>query len=435
MLPGELQDWGLKNFCGCIYLRKTFSVPSACLRENALLRFGTLVDSDTIYINGTCVGETTYRYPQRRYPVPAGLLQEGENEILIRLVCRNGEGRSTAGQPLELVWADGRTEPDCAADQISKLSAAPEGELLRMSLAERASRLSRISLAGAWEYQVRAVCGPAPEQTFISWMPTGMFYGMEFPCLPYQVRGVLWYQGESNDSRAQTYSVVLEGLIRDWRKNWRQDKLPFVIMQLPNCGVDVAPGDAWPRIREAQKLVERLEDVAVTVNLDIGEDNDLHPHDKKTVASRAVSAVRALIYKENVEWRAPEVCGWKVQEGYCRTMPGACLGEIGKAPEACEIETGKTCVCLRFDGQVILRQRPEGRDVPRNIRLFELASDDGAYYPAAARVDGDTVILHADEVTCPKYVRYAWFRAPGALLLYGENGFCVSPFRLCLAEK
>ncbi len=555
VLPGELRDWGLEKFCGCIHLRRTFSVPSDCLQKEGLLRFGTLVDSDTIYINGTRIGETGYRYPPRRYPVPSGLLHEGENEILIRLVCRTGEGRSTAGQPLELVWEndgvyrdvpvrgiscdDGDTQAwgvPCddrdapaqgspaegrnALTQESTEAGAdvfacelpiedPTGRLCRMALAEREGRLTRVSLAGAWEYQQRAVCGPAPGQTLISWKPTGLFHGMLAPCLPYRVRGALWYQGESNDSRPQTYSAVLEGLIRDWRKNWRQEKLPFVVMQLPNCGVDVAPNDAWPRIREAQALAGRLEDVAATVNLDAGEDNDLHPRDKKTVAARAVSAVRALVYQENVEWRAPEVCGWELASASGSELAADCGAEISGCPDGKELfrSSGKTLgVCsgkeenscaqgtgkekvgvrLHFDDRVVLRLRPSDSDAPENPRLFELAGEDGRYHPAMVCVEqeavrsiqnaaaeaedlpsvneggvtkagnlpsrngdaaaetggsslenegGTRVFLHSDAVPCPNYVRYAWFRAPGPLLLYGGNGFCVGPFRLQLKAE
>ncbi len=495
ILPGQVRDWGaeLENFCGCIYLRKTFDVPADCLQKDGLLRFGTLVDSDTVWINGSCVGATDYRYPPRRYPVPAGLLREGENEILIRLVCRDGEGRSTAGQPLEIVWEENSANAhltdgtEYLTDGIGRLTDGTERladdtkRLVRLALADRAKRLRRVSLADAWEYQLRAVCSPAPAQTFISWMPTALYHGMLAPCLPYRVRGVLWYQGESNDSRPRTYAAVLRGLIRDWRRHWRQEKLPFVIVQLPNCGVDVAPGDAWSLVREAQMQAGELEDVAVTVNLDVGEDNDLHPRDKKTVAERAVCAVRALVYRENLEWKAPELCGWEAQ------------GSFGG-------KTRKGCVRLRFDGSVALRLRPEElaaagdlcpqgptaegnpclqdsaaeeapcsqdsaaegnprpqiQAIPKNPRLFELAGDDGIYYPAMVAVEredcgenggapedgsrsadraGNCVQLYSEKVSDPCYVRYAWSRAPGALLLYGENGFCVAPFRLYLKSE
>lgn len=414
-LPGFIRDWGPEDFCGCVYLRRTFFVPEDCLQREGLLRFGTLVDSDEIRINGTCVGETDYRYPPRRYPIPAGLLRKGENEILIRLVCRGGEGRSTAGQPMELVWENEALagEPRAVETEASarELSADPTDRLLRMALAKREGRLLRVPLEGDWEYQLRAFSDPGPEQTFISWMPTGLYHGMAAPCLPYRVRGVLWYQGESNDSRPQTYAAVLQGLIRDWRNNWQQEKLPFIVIQLPNCGVDVAPGDAWPLIREAQSLAEQMEEVAVTVNLDVGEDNDLHPLDKKTVASRAVRAVRALIYGENINRSAPQVRSWEIRED---------------------------CVRLRFDAPVALRLRPKMQNAPENPRLFELSGDDGIWYPASAYTEenggGLCVLLRAAGVSRPKYARYAWSRAPGPLLLYGEDELCVSPFRLCLEK-
>jgi sialate O-acetylesterase len=387
-IPGYLSDAGLVDFCGCIWLRRTFEVAPECAGREALLRFGTLTDSDQIYINGVLVGETGYCYPPRRYTIPEGVLTAGENEIRIRLICRNGGGRATMGKPYEILW-----ENVCSDSYVpqEKLPAA-------------------IRLDGQWEYQVRAVCGHAPEQEFINRRPTGLFQGMVAPCLPYTVSGAVWYQGESNDSHPDNYGELLRAMIADWRNQWQQEQLPFVIVQLPNCGVDVAGGDAWPKIRAAQCAAQELDQVAMTVNIDIGEDNDLHPLDKKTAAHRAVLALRSMVYGEDVCWKGPELSGCTISgENVClnfETGDGSdvMLAERGTVP-------GSVSSCLLYTGH-----------------LFELAGADGVYYPAEVSICGKTVTLHAPRVQEPWYVRYAWSQAPGKVLLYQENGLCAGPF-------
>lgn len=456
-LPGRLDDAGIKDFCGCIWLRRTFEVAKDCAGRAGLLRFGTLTDSDRIYINGVLVGETGYCYPPRRYPIPDGLLRPGSNEIQIRLICRNGGGRVTEGKPYDILWED------VCSDSFG--GTAPSGQDV----------LEPISLAGEWEYQVRAVCGPAPEQEFINRRPTGLFQGMVAPCLPYSVRAVVWYQGESNDCRPENYGELLKGMIRDWRKKWRQERLPFVIVQLPNCQTDIAEGDAWPLIREAQRRAGQLEQVAVTVNIDIGEDNDLHPLDKKTAAHRAVLALEGMACEERagckeymdhdsgaeceanmngnetLDHKSGADCeagtGCEADTGCresteCTEKMNCKINMVWKGPEVSGWIVEGSQVRLKFHtgdgGGLILaeRERESGKPVPADGRapacLFELAGNDMVYCPATVSIRGREILLHSDQVQRPCYVRYAWSKAPGRVLLYNESGLCASPFRMKL---
>lgn len=371
-LPGYLESAGIRNFCGSIWLRRKFAVSDNMAGKPALLRLGTMTDSDQTYVNGVLVGETGYCYPPRRYQVPAGLLRCGENEILIRLVCRAGGGRVTPGKPCEIVAG---------------------GE--------------RILLAGKWEYQIRAAVGPAPEQEFINRRPTGLFQGMVAPCLPCTVRGVVWYQGESNDGEPGIYGERLKNMICDWRGHWRQNKLPFVVVQLPDCDVDVAEGQAWPLIREAQSRAAELPDVAVTVNLDLGEDNDLHPVDKKSVAARIARAVRGMIFGESVVWKSPSVTDFR---------------RDGK---------GVTLVFDTWGGSAL--STTDGRDPGE----FECAGHDGIFYPAAAKISGNEVAvwLPGNAVKKIEDIRYAWSRAPRRGLLCSAEGLTAGPFRLKISDR
>lgn len=365
-VPGCFQEQGLEDFCGLLHLKFTFSVPESLDGCRALLRFGTMTDSDETYINGVKVGETGYCYPPRRYEIPAGVLKKGENEMMIRLVCRDGKGRITPDKPYEIVF--------------------PRGE--------------RIMLDGVWQYQIRAVSGPAPVPEFMSWKPTVMFQGMTAPCFPAAVKGVLWYQGESNDYRPKRYEALLKGLIADWRSHWKQERLPFIIIQLPACSVDHAGNHAWAVIRQAQKKAALLPDVAVTVNLDLGEYNDLHPVDKKGVAYRAFLAARRLIYGEDIIWQGPE-------------------------PVSCEYGGGK--IILTFDTKDGGNLKLMNGDTPGE---FEAAGADGIFYRVSGYLDGNKVCLETERFSEVKALRYAWSDAPSEGLLCNQEGLPAAPFHL-----
>lgn len=370
-LPGYFADQGLVDFNGVLYLKYSFHVREELEGQAALLRFGTMVDSDYIYINGALIGETGYCFPPRRYKIPANLLKAGENEIRIRLVCRHGKGRVTPDKPYEILFSSGE----------------------------------RINLAGTWKYQVRGVCEPAPDLTFISRKPTGLFQGMVAPCLSATVKGIIWYQGESNEDCPEMYEELLKGLIRDWRKHWKQERLPFVIVQLPACGIDIAGNGAWAIIREAQKRAAQLPDTAMTVNLDLGESNDLHPVNKKDVAYRIFLAVQHLIYGENVVWQGPEPKRLK------KTKRGLVLELDTKDGENLELINGK---------------------IPGE---FEVAGVDNIFHPITPKIEGNKLIfseetLGKDGVEKIQTIRYAWSDAPLEGLLCNRIGLPAAPFIL-----
>ncbi|MCD8395966.1 MAG: sialate O-acetylesterase [Lachnospiraceae bacterium] len=478
-LPGYLAEAGMDNFCGTLLLRKKFQVSEACAGKEALLRLGTLTDADRTYVNGVFVGDTGYCYPPRRYTVPAGVLKAGENEVLIYLMCRNGGGRMTKGKTIELAWED-----VCSDSWVSKYAATCDAERSEDGCRELSQKESRkgngvgteesptpISLAGIWEYQVLSEVGPAPEQVFLNRGATGLFHGMVAPCLPYTVSGVVWYQGESNDCKPEEYQRLLPDMIADWRNRWMQEKLPFVIVQLPNCGIDIAKGDAWPQIREAQRRAGSLPDVAVTVNIDIGDDNDLHPLNKKEAAHRAVLALRRIVYHEDVVSEGPRLIGWAsapnaefFQNG-CRDLPPT--ERKGRYPES----AFNAELLLKFDQELGILDCVTGQVFPADFKgdeggqwvlPFEFEGEDGIWQPLDAAVNGKEIVLvpccgsqreavlecalqadvDAREEALPFRIRYAWRSAPGRYLLAAaddgerpENGgskLPVSPFLLKL---
>jgi sialate O-acetylesterase len=267
-LPGDFAEIpSLKDFCGVLWLKKQVSLSADYDGKEAKLWLGTITDADTVYINGTEVGNTTYCYPRRKYEVPAGLLHTGTNQITMRVVCNNGLGGVTPGKAFRLFQGDWR---------------APA------VLAE---------LAGTWKQCMGYKTTQKPNGFFLHWQPMGMFNAMTAPLARVPVRGIAWYQGESNTDTADEYDyeTLFTSMIQDWRARIAQsdaDKLPFVFAQLPAFGdpKDEALQRRWAMVREAQKAALKLPATAMAVTYDLGEWNDLHPVRKKEVGERLAEA-------------------------------------------------------------------------------------------------------------------------------------------------
>lgn len=370
-VPVLFRDTELAGFCGTVWLRKKFILNADMAEREGWIFLGTMVDSDKTYINRVLVGETGYQYPPRKYRIPKGLLKSGENEIRIRLVCDHGAGRITPGKRYKVLVDE-----------------------------------QEISLEGEWEYQVGCDSCPAPFMEFITRRPTGLYNAMVAPCIPYTVKGVLWYQGESNDNSPDTYQELLKKLILFFRKQWNQQRLPFLVAQLPGFSIDLdLKGEAWPKIREAQAKAEMLPDVAVTINLDIGESNDLHPLNKKEVARRMALAAKGMIYGADTVYKGPRPQNWKVLE---------------KAVMV-EFDTG--------DGRDLIVSNGDGGEA------FALAGENGRFYPAKGTVKGSQVILESSQVEMPVYLRYAFDNAPDKGLLFNHQELPAAPFCLCVLKE
>lgn len=363
ILPGWLEEQGIRDFKGVIWLKKVFDVPEEMAGAMAKLWLGTLVDSDETYVNGRLVGSTAYQYPPRKYEIAEGILKKGKNEVMIRLTCNDGNGRVTPDKPYKIF--------------TSKQS---------------------LTLDGEWKCRIgAAVEEPAPAADFVSWKPSGLYNGMLAPCRRYTIKGFVWYQGESNDKAPQSYEMRLKKLILDWRKEWEQADIPFLVAQLPGFAIDLPTESGWPLLREAQRRSMELPNVAMTVNLDLGEWNDLHPLNKKGVAYRLSLAARALAYGEDIQWQGP-------------------------VPASCEEE--KEHLRIFFSGTGAKLLTVDGKE-PQE---FEASGEDGKFYPVEARIEGNTVLLVNHSSQKLIYVRYAWKNCPDRGLLCNEEGLLASPF-------
>lgn len=199
---------------------------------------GRIVDADFLYVNGALAGNTTYQYPQRRYQLPTGLLKAGKNIFVVRVINNSGKGGFVPDKPYYLT----------------------KGK-------------DTIDLKGDWQYKVGDVFLPRSnvvEGISLQNQPTALFNAMVAPVINYPIKGILWYQGESNISNATEYGKLLPALIKDWRMQWKQGDVPFIYVQLPNFGdAQYLPSENdWAVLREGQLKTLSVPNTGMAIAID-----------------------------------------------------------------------------------------------------------------------------------------------------------------------
>ena len=232
--------------------------------------------------------------------------------------------------------------------------------------------------------------------------PCGLYETMVSRVCPYTVRGVLWYQGESDDHRPQSYCELMSALIRCWRGAWHDDEMAFLIVQLPmySCDDD-NEFTRWAYIREAQeRLFRTVKNTGLAVALDCGEYNNIHPTDKSEVGHRLYLQALSEVYglADRAETMPPMYASHEVRHG---------------------------------DTMIVYLDNPSGGLSGNDGHLdgFELAGADGVYYPAdSVEIRGNQIHIKCGKVKRPVNVRFKWINYAG-VGLFGTNGIPVAPFR------
>ena len=229
--------------------------------------------------------------------------------------------------------------------------------------------------------------------------PGGLYNAMIAPLLPYAIRGAIWYQGESNASRAYQYRTLFPLMIRNWRHDWGQGKFPFYWVQLANFRARKDdPGDSdWAELREAQSMALKLKNTGEAVIIDIGEAGNIHPRNKQDVGKRLAVWALAKNYRRHVVRSGPRYDSMTVEGNRIRLTFKHVAGGV----------TAKGGLML------------EG---------FAIAGQDRKFVWASARIEGDTIVVWSSQVLDPASVRYAWADNP-VCNLYNQAGLPASPFR------
>ncbi|MDR1331033.1 MAG: sialate O-acetylesterase [Tannerella sp.] len=361
---------GVRPVVGSIWLRKYIDIPAGLAGQRATLHMGRIVDGDSMFINGQFAGTTSYQYPPRMYDLPAGMLKPGRNLLAIRITTGGAAAQFVKDKPYKFIFDD----------------------------------KSEIAVEGAFKYRTGVIM-PYPPMgggLALTNKPTGLYNAMIAPLRNHAIRGAVWYQGESNDSRHYEYGDMLASLVRDWRGLWGQE-LPFLLVQLPNYMEPALYQErsTWAELRDVQLKASRsIPHTGMAVTIDIGEWNDIHPLNKKDVGKRLALQARRLVYGDAKATVDGPLCASQTVEG----------------------------------GKVILTFLNGTNDLMPvdELKGFAVAGADGVFKLASATVDGKRVIVWHDDIPQPVKVRYAWANNPDGANLRNTAGLPASPFQIAI---
>ena len=369
-VPGSWEERGLPGFDGVAWFRKTFEIPAAWLSRPLRISLGRVDDADSTWINGQLIGGSADSSP-REYVVPTGVIREGTNVVTVRVFDEWGPGGIRGRAEEVAIWPDG-------------------------------SKSESISLAGEWAYRTALHLSdlpPLPRPPGRNQIVAGLYNAMIAPIRHFPVKGVIWYQGESNADRAYQYRTLFPAVIEDWREQFGLPEMPFLYVQLANfMDMQMNPNvpSAWAELREAQTMALQVPNTAMAVAIDVGEANDIHPRDKQTVGHRLALAALGTVYERQVVHSGPQYVGMRIDGDAVRLL----FSHVGSG--------------------LVARGGP--------LRGFALAGPDGEFRWAEARIEDNVVVVRHRAIDDPRAVRYGWANNP-PVNLYNREGLPAIPFR------
>lgn len=364
----QLWENVLGDLDGIMWYRYDLLLAKDDAGKKAVMNFGVIDDDDMTWVNGVYMGMTQGYTTNRRYEIPEGVLTEGINTIVVKVLDTHGGG-GFYGTPEEMYL--------------------------------EVNNRKKYYLSGEWQYKMSV---SSENYDFIELVPNvypAMLYNsMINPLTRLPIKGAIWYQGENNAPRAYDYKTLFPALIKDWRSRWGYD-FPFYWVQLANyMAKDDTPQESdWAELRQAQSLALELPRTGQAVITDIGDANDIHPRNKQDVGLRL-----ALIALNREYGRDSLICSGPTFSGM----------EIVGNRAVISFDHAENGLCVKGKYKYI-----EG---------FAIAGADKQFKWAQAYAEGNKVIVFSDEVENPVAVRYAWANNPD-VNLFNVEGLPVVPFK------
>ncbi|MEM9327977.1 MAG: sialate O-acetylesterase [Bacteroidota bacterium] len=371
-LPGRF-DVVESALDGAFWLQKTIEVTNT--KGSFTMALGAIDDRDMVYVNGQLVGKTMEagKYQDARvYQVPEGVFAEGQNVISILGIDTGGPGEFNGSMTLE---------------STEGLAVSLEGTWSQRLAAELYA--GQIYIYGFDEDLSERPSVLRVHQN----VPTVLFNGMISPLIPYQIKGAIWYQGESNVGRAAQYTRLFPAMITDWRERWGYN-FPFYFVQIAPFGYN-SPVHLSAALRDAQRRTLSLDNTGMAVTLDIGNPENIHPGNKQEVGRRL-----AL---------------WALAEDYDQSVVAS-----GPLFQSAEVKDGVVIVSFDYLANGLMAN--EG-----GLTGFEVAGSEGEFVSATAEIKGDKVWVSSPQVSAPTAVRYAYEHTSTASL-FNSEGLPASSF-------
>jgi sialate O-acetylesterase len=377
-VPTPLRDWktwgvsALRNYNGMVWFDRTVDLTPAQAALGATLDLGAIDEIDQSWVNGRPVGNSFGWATERSYALTPGTLQAGRNRIVLNIYSAWGLG--------------GMFGP---ADRI----------------ALHLNDGTRIPLGDGWRYAMAPAAMPSPPAApwYAIGGQTGLYNAMIAPIGVTAIKGVAWYQGESNTGNAAEYATLLDTMKAGWRTQFGP-ATPFLIVQLPNFGAAATRPvtSGWASVREAQRRsTENDPRSALAVAIDLGDPSELHPPNKQGVGLRLARAARSLVYSEGISPSGPRV------------------SSVIRATD------GITVKFKDITGTLTVHSAA-------NPIAFELCGDaDSSCVFTDAKITGDRILLTNPNPRRATRIRYCWGDAP-LCNLYDSEGLPAGPFELAI---
>ena len=360
----ELGYWEnniLPDYDGSVWFRRSFDLPADYDKKGTGFGFGLIDDYVMIWLNGTKVGEGYGNLNIQGFSAPDSLLRPKNNVVVVRVFDAGGKGGMN-----NFWW-------------FPKWNS--ESWLYKPGVKIDAAKFVK-------PFIPNATLGSSP----------GILYNANIaPVTPLSLKGIIWYQGESNADRADEYKSLFPAFIQDWRKQFRQGDLPFLFVQLANYNdQNNADGLNYAELRDAQAAALSLPNTGLATAIDIGEAQDIHPKNKVEVGRRLGLAALKVAYH---------------------------IDSTHLSPFYTSMQMSDDSILIHVSEPVFTK------DKYGYIRGFQIAGSDSVFHFAKAYISNDAIVVYNAAIKHPVAARYAWANNPGGLDLYSKEGLPLLPFR------